>query len=135
MTVESAEEREVHSPMAPPTSCPSEDAAAAAKPWRARKALALGEVVQEETEVVEASTGGIPTPKYWDSDPKASGFALLELRVGVSELAGVASSRLSVSTQGVESVGVKGVSREVPVVGFTEKDPPEGGEWGSSKGA
>jgi len=61
--------------------------------------------------------------------------ALKEVRVGVRGWAVVDKSRESVSTQGVGSKGVKGVRREVPEVGLTEKDPPEGGEWGRSRGA
>jgi len=64
MTVDSAVEREVHSPIAPPKSCPSVRAVLAARVWRARKAVALGEEVQEEMGEMEASTGGSPTPRY-----------------------------------------------------------------------
>lgn len=98
------------------------------------KAEALGEVVHEEADAAAAlgSRGGKPTPKICANAPKAAGVERSSGMVGNKR---VPRTSVSVSTQGVGKVGVKGVNKEVPLEGETTKDPPEGGEWGRSNGA
>lgn len=97
-------------------------------------AEALGEVVHEEDAEAAAigSRGGKPNPRICASAPKAAG---VERSSGIVGNKRVPRTSVSVSTQGVGKVGVKGVNKEVPLEGETTKEPPEGGEWGRSNGA